>query len=138
MSYTNNDDLDRITALFLVERVSGILYKFPNLIDGFNHFLPPGWHMKSSPDEVTPNSWNIEIVNKEGTFLRRYSEVEASDDDEGDDASTRNEEFKEMVALVGSIKERYTDNPTVFKEFLRAIDPSSNSGSREVCCALFV
>ncbi|EFI28698.1 hypothetical protein CC1G_13724 [Coprinopsis cinerea okayama7 len=131
LEYMTQYNRKEITASSLVTEVSAILYKFEHLVDGFNAFLPDGWTMKTSPDEKAPNAWVVNINTPEGEFIRRYSEVVLGEEEEEQEESSTKEEFKQMIQLVNDIQTRYTDDPAIYREFLKAIDPNSNSGSRE-------
>lgn len=102
-------------------------------MEGFNAFLPAGWKVQSSPDESQKNAWTVTITSPEGTFIRHFSHVLIEDGEEHAELSPGvDDEFQRMVALVQSIKDRYSTKPQIYDEFLRLIHPGSDIGSRQV------
>ncbi|KAG9284179.1 hypothetical protein G9A89_022953 [Geosiphon pyriformis] len=52
----------------VIERVSSLFQGHPSLIQGFNTFLPPGYHIECSTNPHEPNSSTIRVTTPSGTL----------------------------------------------------------------------
>lgn len=102
----------------VISRVSTLFAGYPGLIKEFNRFLPPGYRMELSMDEVrviTPET-NLNKRRMEDAMDKKYVKKKKKEERK----SIRFEEKSEETELFERIKKRL-DSAHVFNEFLKVL-----------------
>ncbi|RCI02851.1 Transcriptional regulatory protein sin3, partial [Rhizopus stolonifer] len=118
----------------VIERVSALFRGNPTLISGFNTFLPPGYCIECSIDDLardvikvtTPSGTtttstnsgpNFHFRNATPTFTPQQQQQQVIDE-----ASRRPPiEFNHAINYVNKIKNRFAHDPEVYKQFLELL-----------------
>jgi paired amphipathic helix protein Sin3a len=126
----------------VIDRVSTLFRGHPNLIQGFNTFLPPGYSIECSFDPSDPNP--IRVTTPTGTTTRpnvsnksfppvgpnALSNAEASTRNVlgvpgfpgGQDQQAGGHiEFNHAITYVNKIKTRFANQPDIYKQFLEIL-----------------
>ncbi|KAL0079587.1 hypothetical protein F4703DRAFT_1741573 [Phycomyces blakesleeanus] len=98
----------------VIERVSTLFKGHPNLVSGFNTFLPPGYRIECSKDPREPDL--IHVTTPGGITTTT-----------GDQSSHNNGakrppiEFNHAINYVNKIKNRFASDPDTYKQFLEIL-----------------
>lgn len=121
----------------VIDRVSSLFRGHPNLIQGFNTFLPPGYRIECSLDPMDPNP--IRVTTPTGTTTRPDisgapygSQWGAEQPPAMQAAPFPNEqqppqgaggqiEFNHAISYVNKIKTRFANQPDIYKQFLEIL-----------------
>ncbi|ODV79450.1 uncharacterized protein CANTADRAFT_51875 [Suhomyces tanzawaensis NRRL Y-17324] len=127
----------------VIDRVSTLFKGHPNLIQGFNTFLPPGYRIECSLDPSDPNP--IRVTTPTGTTTRpnihggSYGQRWGSESQEqqqtvGQFAHEQQVlqqqqqqngggqiEFNHAISYVNKIKTRFANQPDIYKQFLEIL-----------------
>ncbi|KAM9917618.1 hypothetical protein OXX80_013216, partial [Metschnikowia pulcherrima] len=123
----------------VIDRVSSLFRGHPNLIQGFNTFLPPGYKIECSLDPSDPNP--IRVTTPTGTTTRpnfngsqsagagvtQWGEHNppsqlAQYSQESQSAGTGGQiEFNHAISYVNKIKTRFANQPDIYKQFLEIL-----------------
>ncbi|KAL6453750.1 SIN3 Transcriptional regulatory protein SIN3 [Candida maltosa Xu316] len=128
----------------VIDRVSTLFRGHPNLIQGFNTFLPPGYKIECSLDPSDPNP--IRVTTPTGTTTRpnitsatynqRWGNEEQQPQqqqqptqpqqyqDQAIQAQNGNSgqvEFNHAISYVNKIKTRFANQPDIYKQFLEIL-----------------
>lgn len=135
----------------VIDRVSTLFKGHPNLIQGFNTFLPPGYRIECSLDPSDPNP--IRVTTPTGTTTTRpgnysgewqndqagYDQqlqsqalpphqqaqqqlVQVQQAGQGDDSQDGNsDQMNHAITYVNKIKTRFANQPDIYKQFLEIL-----------------
>lgn len=123
----------------VIDRVSTLFRGHPNLIQGFNTFLPPGYKIECSLDPSDPNP--IRVTTPTGTTTRpnisaaQFAPAAAPQWEEQGQAplmvlfaadqppaqSGGQIEFNHAISYVNKIKTRFANQPDIYKQFLEIL-----------------
>ncbi|KAM9930130.1 hypothetical protein OXX59_000735 [Metschnikowia pulcherrima] len=123
----------------VIDRVSSLFRGHPNLIQGFNTFLPPGYKIECSLDPSDPNP--IRVTTPTGTTTRpnfngsqsagagvtQWGEHNppsqlAQYSQESQSAGAGGQiEFNHAISYVNKIKTRFANQPDIYKQFLEIL-----------------
>ncbi|GEQ67811.1 hypothetical protein JCM33374_g1477 [Metschnikowia sp. JCM 33374] len=131
----------------VIDRVSSLFRGHPNLIQGFNTFLPPGYKIECSLDPSDPNP--IRVTTPTGTTTRpnlngasqfahaaggvpqqwsdqsqlahaaQYPQEQQQQQQQG--AAGGQIEFNHAISYVNKIKTRFANQPDIYKQFLEIL-----------------
>jgi histone deacetylase complex regulatory component SIN3 len=109
----------------VIERVSTLFRGHPELISGFNTFLPPGYRIECSKDEqernvirVTTPSGTTSIKDSENLVLKEDIEEQQQQQQQKNKAPV---EFNHAITYVNKIKNRFANQPETYKKFLEIL-----------------
>lgn len=133
----------------VIDRVSTLFRGHPNLIQGFNTFLPPGYRIECSLDPSDPNAItvttpmgettrpNVPEAQLGSTSLWRDQGAQAAQfGQEQPQPGTQNQaqtpnqnqsqsghqlEFNHAISYVNKIKTRFANQPDIYKQFLEIL-----------------
>lgn len=93
----------------MVREVKLLLKGYPDLVAGFNVFLPLSHQIKPDDDEMTTeeNEPSVSAIPSEST--------------ESPAKAARAPEFGNAVSYVKEVKMRFASNPEIYKEFLNIL-----------------
>lgn len=129
----------------VIDRVSTLFRGHPNLIQGFNTFLPPGYRIECSSDPSDPNP--VRVTTPTGTTTRpntNFGQPWERNDYSGHehDMHTGQQigtggyipeqvdplqggggqiEFNHAISYVNKIKTRFANQPDIYKQFLEIL-----------------
>lgn len=133
----------------VIDRVSSLFRGHPNLIQGFNTFLPPGYRIECSLDPSDPNP--IRVTTPTGTTTRpniSNKTYESLDNNNSNNSNSNNNnnntssvvptqvssisppqqqqegghiEFNHAITYVNKIKTRFANQPDIYKQFLEIL-----------------
>lgn len=123
----------------VIDRVSTLFRGHPNLIQGFNTFLPPGYRIECSLDPSDPNPIRVTTPtgtttrpNFSGSYNQRWGS--ASSEHAPDSAPAQPPavpeheqqnggqiEFNHAISYVNKIKTRFANQPDIYKQFLEIL-----------------
>lgn len=122
----------------VIDRVSTLFRGHPNLIQGFNTFLPPGYRIECSMDPTNPNP--IRVTTPTGTSTRpniggggggaapgpypQWSEqppVPQFGQEQAQQGPGGQIEFNHAISYVNKIKTRFANQPDIYKQFLEIL-----------------
>lgn len=130
----------------VIDRVSSLFRGHPNLIQGFNTFLPPGYKIECSLDPSDPNP--IRVTTPTGTTTRpnfngapqyghssesqqwmgqnqpaqiaQFSQEQQQQQQQQTGAGGQIE-FNHAISYVNKIKTRFANQPDIYKQFLEIL-----------------
>ncbi|KAG1146496.1 hypothetical protein G6F37_004665 [Rhizopus arrhizus] len=121
----------------VIERVSSLFRGHPTLISGFNTFLPPGYRIECSVDDhardvikvttpsgatTTSTTSNFHFKNAPSTASFYTPQQQQQQQQVIDEASRRPPiEFNHAINYVNKIKNRFANDPDVYKQFLEIL-----------------
>lgn len=132
--------LQSIDTPGVIDRVSNLFRGHPNLIQGFNTFLPPGYRIECSLDPSDPNP--IRVTTPTGTTTRPNINIPPGQQqqqqqwgneqmlphqmqqfpgDQQQPASGGQVEFNHAISYVNKIKTRFANQPDIYKQFLEIL-----------------
>lgn len=139
--------LQSIDTPGVIDRVSNLFSGHPNLIQGFNTFLPPGYRIECSLDPSDPNP--IRVTTPTGTTTRpnmtsvpyaaqqwsgeqQLFAPQMSQYDQGQAQAgatpqgppvpgSGQVEFNHAISYVNKIKTRFANQPDIYKQFLEIL-----------------
>lgn len=121
----------------VINRVSSLFRGHPNLIQGFNTFLPPGYKIECSSDPSDPNP--ITVTTPTGTTTRPnlagtppgemsgthqlYNQPAQNGAQFQDQQQVGGGqiEFNHAISYVNKIKTRFANQPDIYKQFLEIL-----------------
>lgn len=126
----------------VIDRVSTLFRGHPNLIQGFNTFLPPGYRIECSLDPSDPNP--IRVTTPTGTTTTTKSDWQSEDFQAADIASQQQAQHQQQqqqaqgqppsgqgdgntdqmnhaITYVNKIKTRFANQPDIYKQFLEIL-----------------
>lgn len=117
----------------VIDRVSTLFRGHPNLIQGFNTFLPPGYRIECSLDPSDPNP--IRVTTPTGTTTRPNMGPAAFAPQWGAEQGGHPQlpfgqaeqqgggqiEFNHAISYVNKIKTRFANQPDIYKQFLEIL-----------------
>lgn len=121
----------------VIDRVSSLFCGHPNLIQGFNTFLPPGYRIECSLDPMDPNP--IRVTTPTGTTTRPdisgapYGAQWGAEqppaipappfpsDQQPPQGPGGQIEFNHAISYVNKIKTRFANQPDIYKQFLEIL-----------------
>lgn len=110
----------------VIDRVSTLFRGHPNLIQGFNTFLPPGYRIECLLDPSDPNP--IRVTTPTGTTTRpdmggAYGTAwpEQQPFGEAPQGAGGQIEFNHAISYVNKIKTRFANQPDIYKQFLEIL-----------------
>lgn len=118
----------------VIDRVSTLFRGHPNLIQGFNTFLPPGYRIECSMDPTNPNP--IRVTTPTGTSTRpnigaapaanylQWAEqppVPQFGQEQTQQGPGGQIEFNHAISYVNKIKTRFANQPDIYKQFLEIL-----------------
>lgn len=123
----------------VIDRVSSLFRGHPNLIQGFNTFLPPGYRIECSLDPSDPNP--IRVTTPTGTTTRPnisgaaapytpaphwpeqgHPQQMAQFAQDGQPQGPGGQiEFNHAISYVNKIKTRFANQPDIYKQFLEIL-----------------
>lgn len=118
----------------VIDRVSTLFRGHPNLIQGFNTFLPPGYRIECSMDPTNPNP--IRVTTPTGTSTRpniggnstnpytQWSEQPQPHQypqEQTQHGPGGQIEFNHAISYVNKIKTRFANQPDIYKQFLEIL-----------------
>lgn len=120
----------------VIDRVSTLFRGHPNLIQGFNTFLPPGYRIECSLDPSDPNP--IRVTTPTGTTTRpnmgpapfgphwgaeplQIAAQQMSFAHEQQAQGGGQIEFNHAISYVNKIKTRFANQPDIYKQFLEIL-----------------
>ncbi|EGV64961.1 hypothetical protein CANTEDRAFT_93195 [Yamadazyma tenuis ATCC 10573] len=114
----------------VIDRVSTLFRGHPNLIQGFNTFLPPGYRIECSMDPSDPNP--IRVTTPTGTTTTTKTdwhsdELAASDlvtqqgQQPGQQPDGNSDQMNHAITYVNKIKTRFANQPDIYKQFLEIL-----------------
>lgn len=116
----------------VIDRVSTLFRGHPNLIQGFNTFLPPGYRIECSLDPSDPNP--IRVTTPTGTTTRPniapFAGIQWPDQapsqlpqysQEQQQGTGGQIEFNHAISYVNKIKTRFANQPDIYKQFLEIL-----------------
>ncbi|KAJ2934305.1 hypothetical protein H1R20_g2757, partial [Candolleomyces eurysporus] len=126
----NEYNAKQIGVETLIDRVTAALHGYPHLLAGFNPFLPLPYELQSSKDPEDPHVSIVSITTPTGHETRRMS----LHPDLWSLAPRQlpQDEFKLMIELINDVKKHYVDDPTVYRAFLKAIEPDPDNPKDKV------
>lgn len=125
----------------VIDRVSQLFKGHPNLIQGFNTFLPPGYRIECSLNPNDPNTIKVHTPN--GTTTMKYDESWNNEQTEqnptppqlptqsqlvntslplpsaGQDGNS--DQMNHAITYVNKIKTRFANQPDIYKQFLEIL-----------------
>ncbi|KAG1465816.1 hypothetical protein G6F46_000726 [Rhizopus delemar] len=111
----------------VIERVSSLFKGHPNLISGFNTFLPPGYSIECSIDERERNM--IKVTTPSGTTTISDSEpLNLRQDTVEQKETTGPLEINHAITYVHKIKNYFFNQPDVYKRFLEILQTYQKGG----------
>ncbi|EOD48752.1 putative transcriptional repressor sin3p protein [Neofusicoccum parvum UCRNP2] len=96
----------------VIDRVSTLFAGHPNLIQGFNTFLPPGYKIECGG---APNQMPAQALNGVGHLAQQAGAQAAGLDKRGP------VEFNHAISYVNKIKNRFATQPDIYKQFLEIL-----------------
>ena len=126
----------------VIDRVSTLFKGHPNLIQGFNTFLPPGYKIECSLDPSDPNpirvttptgtttgsniagtSYNQGWGNDEMSVVATVSQQQQQFNEAigNQNAGSGQTEFNHAISYVNKIKTRFANQPDIYKQFLEIL-----------------
>lgn len=128
--------LQSIDTPGVIDRVSSLFRGHPNLIQGFNTFLPPGYRIECSLDPSDPNP--IRVTTPTGTTTRpdisgapygpQWGPEQAQNapgvpypDQQPPQGAGGQIEFNHAISYVNKIKTRFANQPDIYKQFLEIL-----------------
>ncbi|KAG4302336.1 hypothetical protein PCK1_001608 [Pneumocystis canis] len=131
-----------IDTLGVIERVSTLFRGHPNLVQGFNTFLPPGYRVECSLDPSDPTA--IRVITPLGTMMTHsglggslptthagireswsgmQDNIIYSQSDNGIHITGKKApiEFNHAINYVNKIKNRFSNEPDTYKRFLEIL-----------------
>lgn len=133
--------LQSIDTPGVIDRVSNLFRGHPNLIQGFNTFLPPGYRIECSLDPSDPNP--IRVTTPTGTTTRpnvglapqqqqQQQQWSAEQmlphqlqqfpaDQQAQPGAGGQVEFNHAISYVNKIKTRFANQPDIYKQFLEIL-----------------
>ncbi|CEG72818.1 Putative Component of the Sin3p-Rpd3p histone deacetylase complex [Rhizopus microsporus] len=115
----------------VIERVSTLFRGHPTLISGFNTFLPPGYRIECSVDDhardvikvTTPTGTTTSTSNDSPYYYQREPTYSYSHQQQTIDEAARRPpiEFNHAINYVNKIKNRFANDPDVYKRFLEIL-----------------
>ncbi|RLV93073.1 Transcriptional regulatory protein SIN3 [Spathaspora sp. JA1] len=130
----------------VIDRVSTLFQGHPNLIQGFNTFLPPGYKIECSLDPSDPNpikvttptgtttrpniagnTYNQRWGNEEGAAQVQQQQVTPQVQYQQEQQNLQgqpggsNVEFNHAISYVNKIKTRFANQPDTYKQFLEIL-----------------
>lgn len=116
----------------VIDRVSTLFRGHPNLIQGFNTFLPPGYKIECSLDPADPNPIRVTTPtgtttrpNLNGQFLPSWSEQAQHPQQplfpQEQQPQGGQIEFNHAISYVNKIKTRFANQPDIYKQFLEIL-----------------
>lgn len=121
----------------VIDRVSTLFRGHPNLIQGFNTFLPPGYRIECSLDPSDPNP--IRVTTPTGTTTRpdisgaAYAPQWGAEqppapqgppfggEQQPPQGAGGQIEFNHAISYVNKIKTRFANQPDIYKQFLEIL-----------------
>lgn len=103
--------LQSIDTPGVIDRVLTLFHGHPNLIQGFNTFLPPGYKIECLLDPLDPNP--VRVTTPTGSTTRPNVPFEKRDGGQV--------EFNHAISYVNKIKTRFAHQPDVYKQFLEIL-----------------
>ncbi|KAG4306290.1 hypothetical protein PORY_000278 [Pneumocystis oryctolagi] len=131
-----------IDTLGVIERVSTLFRGHPNLVQGFNTFLPPGYRVECSLDPSDPTAIRVitplgtmmthsglssSLSNAPGAIRESWSGIQDnnmySQSDTGISMTGKKApvEFNHAINYVNKIKNRFSNEPDTYKRFLEIL-----------------
>ncbi|KTW30764.1 hypothetical protein T552_00476 [Pneumocystis carinii B80] len=131
-----------IDTLGVIERVSALFRGHPNLVQGFNTFLPPGYRIECSLDSSDPTAIRVitplgtmmthsglhsSLSNTQGGMRESWSGMQdnsiynQSDNDISISGKKAPVEFNHAINYVNKIKNRFSNEPDTYKRFLEIL-----------------
>jgi paired amphipathic helix protein Sin3a len=135
---------NRIDTPGVIERVSNLFRGHPSLIVGFNTFLPPGYKIEVSQTAAgqtytitTPDSQHyvnaysgapITFQQTIGTSVPSYQPPAIQQQQQQQSAAVKKTpvEFNHAINYVNKIKNRFVNEPEVYKQFLEILRTYQN------------
>lgn len=116
----------------VIDRVSSLFRGHPNLIQGFNTFLPPGYRIECSLDPLDPNP--IRVTTPTGTTTRpnisnkpyeasniKPAQTPSFPPQQQPEQDGGHIEFNHAITYVNKIKTRFANQPDIYKHFLEIL-----------------
>lgn len=118
----------------VIDRVSTLFRGHPNLIQGFNTFLPPGYRIECSMDPTNPNP--IRVTTPTGTSTRPnigaapaapypqwgdQPQAPQFGQEQAQQGPGGQIEFNHAISYVNKIKTRFANQPDIYKQFLEIL-----------------
>lgn len=131
-----------IDTLGVIERVSTLFRGHPNLVQGFNTFLPPGYKIECSFDPSDPTAIRVitplgtmmthsglggSLSNTQGGIRESWSGMQDngiynhSDNSISIGGKKAPVEFNHAINYVNKIKNRFSNEPDTYKRFLEIL-----------------
>lgn len=134
--------LQSIDTPGVIDRVSTLFRGHPNLIQGFNTFLPPGYRIECSLDPSDPNP--IRVTTPTGTTTRPNMNLPPqqqqqqqqwnaeqmlphqlqqfpTEQQQQQPGAGGQVEFNHAISYVNKIKTRFANQPDIYKQFLEIL-----------------
>lgn len=126
----------------VIDRVSTLFRGHPNLIQGFNTFLPPGYRIECSLDPSDPNAITVTTPMGETTRpnvpeaqvpsaptwreqapqqVQQQFNQEQQQPAQNQNPSGHQLEFNHAISYVNKIKTRFANQPDIYKQFLEIL-----------------
>eukprot|EP00475_Leptophrys_vorax_P019020 TRINITY_DN2598_c0_g1_i2.p2 TRINITY_DN2598_c0_g1~~TRINITY_DN2598_c0_g1_i2.p2 ORF type:complete len:246 (-),score=59.38 TRINITY_DN2598_c0_g1_i2:33-770(-) len=111
----------RLKTPQVIEEVKDLLGDHPDLLEGFNQFLPPGFSATHSDDTSSSSSLSTD-VSPPPRSLRKSDPEESSSE-----APKSQLTFNDAVAFVSDVKAAYQDEPEKYHRFLEILEEFQRS-----------
>uniref|UniRef100_A0A8C4HQ02 Paired amphipathic helix protein Sin3b n=1 Tax=Dicentrarchus labrax TaxID=13489 RepID=A0A8C4HQ02_DICLA len=100
----------------VINRVSQLFHGHPDLVLGFNAFLPPGYRIEVPKNGVAfLQSLSLPLTNRESQNQATTSSVSPPA------SETSPVEFDSAISYVNKIKNRFLDHPEIYRAFLEIL-----------------
>lgn len=133
--------LQSIDTPGVIDRVSTLFRGHPNLIQGFNTFLPPGYRIECSLDPSDPNPIRVTTPtgtttrpnmnlppqqqqqqwNAEQMHPRQLQQFPTDQQQQQQPGAGGQVEFNHAISYVNKIKTRFANQPDIYKQFLEIL-----------------